>query len=287
MIPSVLARQLRETVLDYLSTTFSLADQDLHDALARFLAGDQGLFRGPFMELQLPFRLASSDPGIFLDYAPPFAPYQHQINAFERLSSRSGRQPQHTVVTTGTGSGKTESFLYPILDHCLRHASMPGIKAILLYPMNALATDQGRRLARLLASDPRLKGKVSAGDDIGGDGRHGVADAEHLVDKRDVLRASPPDILLTNYKMLDLLMRPDDRALWQHNGTDTLRYLVLDELHTYDGAQGSDVACLLRRLRARLAITPGTLTFVGTSATLGSDASARHRLAEFASLPRG
>ncbi len=288
MIPSVLARQLRETVLDYLGTTFALADQDLHDALARFLAGPGGLFRGPFIELRLPFRVASADPRIFLDYAPPFASYQHQLNAFERLSSRSGRQPQHTVVTTGTGSGKTECFLYPILDHCLRHASTPGIKAILLYPMNALATDQGRRLARLLASDPRLHGRVSAGVYIGGDGRHGVADADHLVDKREVLRASPPDILLTNYKMLDfLLMRPDDRALWQHNGTDTLRYLVLDELHTYDGAQGSDVACLIRRLRARLGITPGTLTFVGTSATLGGEKGARARLAEFASLLAG
>jgi len=288
MIPTVLVRQLRETVLDYLGTTFSLTDTGLEEALLAHLAGPQGLFRGPFVELRLPYRLATSDASVFLEYAPTFRPYAHQLAAFERLSSRHGRQPQHTVVTTGTGSGKTETFLYPILDHCLRHRDAPGIKAILLYPMNALATDQGRRLAQLLHRDNRLRGKVSAGVYIGGKGRHGIADAEHLVDKREVLRASPPDILLTNYKMLDfLLMRPDDRGLWQHNGVDTLRYLVLDELHTYDGAQGSDVACLIRRLRARLGTRPGALTFVGTSATLGNQEGARERLAEFASLLAG
>ena len=77
--------------------------------------------------------------------------------------------------------------------------------------------------------------------------------ADHLITDRDVLRKHPPDILLTNYKMLDFLMlRPEDGKLWKDTGPDSVRYLVLDELHTYDGAQGSDVACLLRRLRAKL-----------------------------------
>ncbi len=84
------------------------------------------------------------------------------------------------------------------------------------------------------------------------------------------MRRHPPDILLTNYKMLDyLLIRPRDRQLWEHNGPTTLRYVVVDELHTFDGAQGTDLALLLRRLRARLHTPAGHLICTGTSATLG------------------
>ena len=93
--------------------------------------------------------------------------------------------------------------------------------------------------------------------------------ADHLVENRDVLRERPPDILLTNYKMLDLLLtRPVDFPLWRHNTSDVLRYLVVDELHTFDGAQGTDLACLVRRLRARLEAGDG-LVCIGTSATIG------------------
>jgi DEAD/DEAH box helicase domain-containing protein len=106
---------------------------------------------------------------------------------------------------------------------------------------------------------------VSAGLYVGGRGRHGVAGEEYLIDQREVLRASPPDILLTNYKMLDfLLLLPEDRRLWEGNGPDTLRYIMLDELHAYDGAQGSDVACLIRRLKGRIQVAPGSLCCVGT-----------------------
>ena len=91
-----------------------------------------------------------------------------------------------------------------------------------------------------------------------------------MITDRDTLRKHPPDILLTNYKMLDYLMlRPKDRALWAHNGPTTLRYVVVDELHTFDGAQGTDLALLLRRLRQRLKVPEGHLICAGTSATLG------------------
>ncbi len=284
MTPSVVARQVRETILDYLRTTFALADEGFDKALFDFLDGEEGLFKGPFVDVRLPFRKADAGERIPLDIKPDFAPYKHQLTSFRRLYSRDGHQPQHTLVTTGTGSGKTECFLYPILDHCWREREEPGIKAILLYPMNALASDQARRLAALLHDDERLRGKVSAGLYVGGQGRHGVADREHLIDQREVLRASPPDILLTNYKMLDfLLLRPEDRGLWQHNQADTLRYVVLDELHTYDGAQGSDVACLIRRLKSRLSCAPGSLCCVGTSATVGeSKEETLQKLTEFA-----
>ncbi|NOG30580.1 hypothetical protein HLB35_00195 [Halomonas sp. TBZ9] len=95
-----------------------------------------------------------------------------------------------------------------------------------------------------------------------------------MITSKEVLRSDPPDVLLTNYKMLDyLLMRPKDQSLWAHNGPETLRYLVVDELHTFDGAQGTDLSLLIRRLRARFDMASDQLICVGTSATLGGDDS--------------
>ncbi len=268
MIPSLLAREVRASVLDYLRTTFAFSDETFEKALFDFLESERGLFKGPYLDIRLPFRRGSREE-IPLEFCPPFPPYAHQLTAFHRLHTTEGHQPQHTLITTGTGSGKTECFLYPILDHCLRHRDEPGIKAIILYPMNALATDQARRFAMEINSDA-LRGKVTAGLYVGGEGTHGVSSPKHLIDKREILRQDPPDILLTNYKMLDfLLLRPEDRGLWAQNGPKTLQYLVLDELHTYDGAQGSDVACLIRRLRARLNVPKWGFACVGTSATIG------------------
>lgn len=293
MYPALLAYQLRDTVLDYLRTTFSLRDQALEEALFEFLQHPQeGLFRGPYLDLRLPFQSAASDESIPLEIAPPFAPYAHQLQAWRRLSSQ-GQSPKSTLVTTGTGSGKTECFLYPILDHCWRHRNEPGIKAIILYPMNALASDQAERIAKEIhnwrppgapTDAPPLRGQVRAGLYVGGKGQHASASELNLIDDRSVLRQAPPHILLTNYRMLDLLlMRPNDRELWGDNGPETLKYIVLDELHTYDGAQGSDVACLLRRLRERLGMKQSSVCWVGTSATIGEGAAGREQLLNFAS----
>jgi DEAD/DEAH box helicase domain-containing protein len=288
MIPAIVADELRATLLDYLDTTFSFQDVVAAQALQRFLTDSkQGIFKGPYLRLQLPFRLAGAEESRkILDIAPPFVPYVHQITAFERLTGKDNHQPQHTLVTTGTGSGKTECFLYPLLDHCHRSVGQTGIKAIILYPMNALAGDQARRLAKVIWDDPRLKGRVTAGLYVGGKGDDDkIMGADHVITDRETLRKHPPDILLTNYKMLDFLMlRPEDGKLWKDTGPESVRYLVLDELHTYDGAQGSDVACLLRRLRAKLNLKPGSYACVGTSATLaGDEATATGELVEFAS----
>jgi DEAD/DEAH box helicase domain-containing protein len=172
----------------------------------------------------------------------------------------------------GTGSGKTECFLYPILDYCYQHRHERGIKAILIYPMNALATDQAGRIASAIYASAALRGRVTAGLYVGEEDRAPqVAMTEsRVITHKDSMRQSPPDILLTNYKMLDyLLLRPDDLKLWRENGPETLRYLVIDELHTFDGAQGADVARLIRRIKARLKTPEKHLICVGTSATLG------------------
>ncbi len=291
MIPSLVAADIRQALVEYLSTTFALADDDVRDALSAFLTDSKdGIFRGPYLRVRTPFRQVGPDWRSPLDWLPGwFTPYEHQAAAFERLATTGVRRPQPTIVTTGTGSGKTECFLYPILDHCARQRDLGarGIKALLLYPMNALASDQAGRLASLIASEARLSG-ITAGLFIGDEGRSSSMTGTTIIDQKHLLRTAPPDILLTNYKMLDfLLLRREDRDLWAENDPDTLRFVVLDEFHTYDGAQGTDVAMLLRRLGRTLGMATadrplGAAVPVGTSATLGSGGAARDELRAFA-----
>jgi len=213
----------------------------------------------------------------FGNFATEYPGHVHQEMAWQRLSSN--RAAASALVATGTGSGKTECFLYPLLDHCARASSegMGGIKALVIYPMNALASDQARRFAQVIAQTLAFKGLrvgLFVGGRSGKDGRGLMSmTATSVITDRETLRKDPPDILLTNYKMLDyLLIRPKDRLLWAKNMPDTLRYMVVDELHTFDGAQGTDLALLLRRLRARLKTPAGHLICAGTSATLGGNA---------------
>ena len=288
MIPLTVAEELRQTLLDYLDTTFAFRDDAISTAMERFLTDpENGLFKGPFVHIRLPFeRAATGAVDNILDVKPPFTPFAHQLQAFKRLASRE-QKPQHTLVTTGTGSGKSECFLYPILDHCARIkegiGDTSGLKAVLLYPMNALAEDQARRVAEAIHADDRLRGKVTAGMYVGGTGKYKVMGAANVITHKPTLRKTPPDILLTNYKMLDyLLMRSEDKLLWEQNTAKQLVYIVLDEVHSYDGAQGSDVACLLRRLYGKLERAADSFTFVGTSATLSSSAGGEDKLVRFA-----
>ncbi len=303
LLPSLQAERIRTSIVDYLSTTFALTDAQPRRALADFLEdSEQGVFVGPFVRLRLPYLAASARSGVAdqpLDWDPGLVPYRHQEDAYRRLTTKNGHRPQPTIITTGTGSGKTEAFLHPILDHVLRAraAGVTGLKALILYPMNALATDQAGRLAHLLTTDPALASVTAAlytGDSTTQASKRVTADS--LITDRYVVRDHPPDILLTNYKMLDqLLLRPEDRRLWEVSA-GSLTYLVLDEFHTYDGAQGTDVAMLLRRLgltlRAHLPVDdPRRETFtasplgpvcpVATSATLG-DGSDSSRMLAFA-----
>ncbi|WP_432746123.1 DEAD/DEAH box helicase [Streptomyces sp. JH002] len=277
MRPTLEARGLKENLLQYLSTTYALTDEGAREALHRFLGDDtSGMFRGPYLRIRAPFTVAEDQAWRrTLDWAPyGFTPYAHQARAFARLSSARGHTPLPTLITTGTGSGKTESFLFPVLDHCAREraAGTPGVKALLLYPMNALATDQAQRINELLIRHRELSG-VTAGLYIG---ERSAIRYERVETRRSAMQSSPPDILITNYKMLDLLLqRADDAPLWHQAD---LRYAVVDEFHTYDGAQGTDVAMLLRRLAAALGASRegrplGDICPVATSATLASGAT--------------
>ena len=283
MRPTLAAEELQRNLTQYLTTTFALADQPAREGLERFLNDPrQGMFRGPYLRIRTPFTHAGADWRQILDWSPEHpVPYLHQVQAWHRLSSKD-RDPGPTLITTGTGSGKTEAFLIPILDHCRRErgTGKQGVKAVLLYPMNALATDQADRINKLLTTND-LQG-VTAGLYIGE--RPDTTYARVLTERSDI-RRDPPDILITNYKMLDLLLqRGDDLPLWRDAD---IRYVVVDEFHTYDGAQGTDVAMLLRRLAAATGHAEpgqplGRICPVATSATLGETAGSTEAIRDVA-----
>jgi ATP-dependent helicase YprA (DUF1998 family) len=219
--PTLAAAQLRGSLTQYLTTTYALADEDTRRALERFLGDpESGIFRGPYLRIRTPFHLADDRWRSALEWDPGFPPYRHQAEAWQRLSTLRG-PAEPTLVTTGTGSGKTESFLVPVLDHCRREKTRgrSGVKAVLLYPMNALATDQAGRIGEYLAR-PELA-QVTAGLYIGD---RPDTDFRRVQTRREEMRVSPPDVLITNYKMLDLLLqRAEDRPLWE--GADRVPHL--------------------------------------------------------------
>ena len=183
--------------------------------------------------------------------AGPFSLHTHQVKAIE-----SARSSENYVLTTGTGSGKSLTYIIPIVDHVLREGTGKGIKAIIVYPMNALANSQENELRKFL--DPLNDGSSPVS--------YRRYTGQETDEEREQILTNPPDILLTNYVMLELILtRPRERKLVS-SATD-LRFLVLDELHTYRGRQGADVALLLRRLKNQ--IKAPDLICVGTSATMG------------------
>ncbi|MEW5979782.1 MAG: DEAD/DEAH box helicase [Acidobacteriota bacterium] len=193
--------------------------------------------------------------------------HQHQEDAI-----RKAKEGRNYVLTTGTGSGKSLSYIVPIVDHVLRAGSGRGIQAIIIYPMNALANSQFGELEKFLKLGfPDRKGPVTFERYTG----------QEDEDTRTRIIATPPDILLTNYVMLELILtRPREQKLI--TSAKGLKFLVLDELHTYRGRQGADVALLLRRVRELL--DADALQCVGTSATLAGRGSWEEQCADVARL---
>ena len=187
------------------------------------------------------------------DYGKPMRLHLHQEQAI-----RTSAENKAYVLTTGTGSGKSLAYIIPAVDHVLRRGSGRGIQAIVVYPMNALANSQEDELDKFLlhgfgGSDPAVTYARYTGQ-------------ESTSDREKILR-DPPDILLTNYMMLELILtRVEERPLVKH--ASDLRFLVFDELHTYRGRQGADVSMLIRRCRE--AFQSEQMRCVGTSATMAS-----------------
>lgn len=180
--------------------------------------------------------------------------HRHQEDAI-----RMAAKGTNYVLTTGTGSGKSLAYIVPIVDFVLRHGSGRGIQAIIVYPMNALANSQMGELRKFLSLGfLDGKGPVTFARYTG---------QENDEEKKNIM-SNPPDILLTNYVMLELILtRPDERKTLI-NAAQGLRFLVLDELHTYRGRQGADVSMLVRRVRNIL--NTKVMQCIGTSATLSS-----------------
>ncbi|MCC7535014.1 MAG: DEAD/DEAH box helicase [Deltaproteobacteria bacterium] len=185
--------------------------------------------------------------------------YKHQEQAVALAS-----QGESFVVTTGTGSGKSLCFFIPIVDAVLaekRRGEGPRTRAIIIYPMNALANSQLEELQKFVANVAGERPVTFA--------RYTGQEED---DERRRVADHPPDILLTNFMMLELLMtRQEDVDRTVIGNCAGLRFLVLDELHTYRGRQGADVALLVRRIRERL--SPERLQCIGTSATMASEGS--------------
>jgi DEAD/DEAH box helicase domain-containing protein len=280
MNPILLGDEVAQGLRDLVRTSFSSSSPVFSDMIERFLDQPRSLLQGPWISVELPFRPGPSDEA-FPEIPLGYRAYIHQRRAFERLG---GANPKSTLVATGTGSGKTESFLWPILDACRRHKGEPGIKAIIIYPMNALAGDQAKRIAAAIERTPALQGlRCGLYADAEPSPAADVMTKDSVITRRQAMLNQPPDILLTNYKMLDyLLVRGQDKELWSKNTPHTLRFLVVDELHSFDGAQGADLALLIRRLKARLKTPAEHLACIGSSATLGSGADAGAQLRAYA-----
>ena len=319
--PLRLRDRLRETLARYIATAVPVSATrapGLARAVRNALAdGSLDLTKGPFLESLPDFGKKGSirelmDSGVLTNkwrvlletgferlLDRPF--HTHQERAI-----RQATKNRNFIVATGTGSGKTECFLLPIVDHLLRDGDLaqPGVRAVIIYPLNALANDQLYfRLAPLLLrqlKDPgitfgRFTGQIRATADRRAEESR-LLDNEPLRDalglapsvsrlprswllSRSEMLDTPPHILITNYAMLEhLLLLPRNAPLF-HNAR--LRFLVLDEIHTYAGAQAIEVAFLLRKLKVRLGLEPGSLQVVGTSASLNVDDA--RELAGFAS----
>lgn len=197
----------------------------------------------------------------------PIRFHKHQSDAIRIAAKRKSY-----VLTTGTGSGKSLSYIVPIVDRVLKAGSGTGIKAIIVYPMNALVNSQEEELRKFLCEGyPQGKEPVTFQRYTGD-----VSD-----EQRQKIVTDPPDIILTNYVMLELILtRPYEKQLI--DASKALNFLVFDELHTYRGRQGADVALLIRRLKNR--VNSSDLICVGTSATLSTEGEYQDQQREVSEL---
>ncbi|HZP92169.1 MAG TPA: DEAD/DEAH box helicase [Burkholderiales bacterium] len=283
-------RHLIAEYRSFIKSSYRLADLRLREQFERHVEGAEVLVKGPYVTLARDFALGTPLAGVLgsgcghpqlvrLNWPFGGAP----LFAHQEAALRAAESGRNVIVKTGTGSGKTEAFLLPVLSGVLRarEQGIQGTKAILLYPMNALANDQLSRLRKLIRdSGSPITFALYTGDSETVARTIGEPVDGNEITRRDDIRRNPPDILLTNYKQLEfLLVRKADRPLF----SNALRYLVLDEIHSYRGALATELAFLIRRLKARCGLKLGELRAIGTSATVSQDAGGDEALAKFAS----
>lgn len=292
--PIEASKNLKSGFIDYITTTFHITDPVYKAALRTELSRDGFLTKGPYLDMNGSYKAGRSlrelmDLGLVSRRFETLEPveekerelkierplYLHQEKAL--LKADAGN---NLIVTTGTGSGKTECFLLPILQTLLAEEDAGtlgnGVRAILIYPMNALANDQMKRMRAIMKGHPQITFGIYTGNTEQTErkarakfhenyGRDAVILENELI-SREQMRETPPHILITNYSMLEYMMlRPKDDKVF--SGAK-LRYIVLDEAHVYKGTTGMETAMLMRRLRARIS-TRDSVQFILTSATLG------------------
>lgn len=306
--------------LRYQLSTYAFADKSLYQQMRDLLNLEHSrktpLMKGPYISLSRTFRQGASlqtlaSEGVLHPHIQQLSPYPaaylHQEQAFRAIHAR-----RPTLVSTGTGSGKTECFLLPIISRCLhlRDEGAPaGVTAVIVYPMNALAEDQLQRMRELLVGTgitfgmyvgktPRTEADINGvrlapGSSVV-DYRNRLAEMQRLkLDvalhpaeervSREAMRKSgeQPRILLTNVKQLELLLtRQQDLELFDQA---RLEFMVFDEAHTFTGASGAETACLIRRLRAYCGKSEADTTCIATSATIADPRQGIEAGREFAS----
>lgn len=297
--PIETARKVEDSYREYIATTIHFDDADLQKQLETILCEPGYLAKGPFLEAAPPYRkdktvadlvdegllckgMMSLGGGETRNFDPYRPLYVHQVKAIEKSVAR-----RNYAVVTGTGSGKTECYLLPILNDILtefeKSGRSAGVRAMILYPMNALANDQLKRLRQLLKGTDITFGRYTGDTEE----KESVAlrkwkdenpDQTRLPNEiisREKIRENPPNILLTNYSMLEyLLLRPEDAPLFEGAFGANWRHIAIDEAHVYSGALGTEIAYLLRRVKARIESETGELPKLhcyATSATIGSE----------------
>lgn len=236
--PLVTTAAIDDALLRYLESTFSPRSDDLRSDYEHALRHDACLSRGPFLQITAPFvpgvTLQSLiDEGVLSHGWKDMSgsiPLDRPLHRHQEVAIRKAvSHRRNLIVSTGTGSGKTESFLVPIVESLLRERQAgtldrPGVRALLLYPMNALANDQVKRLRSLLADAPDItfgrytgetpQTQVKAEEDYAQRHPNQRRLPNELI-SRAQMQAEPPRILLTNYAMLEyLLMRPADSTFF-------------------------------------------------------------------------
>ena len=304
--------KVRQRYENYLKTSFFFKEPELRASFQAALQEEGSLLKGPYPERDRGFETGIDARALaqecFPDESEGLLPalidgplYVHQ----ERAVRATHIDHRNVVVATGTASGKTESFLYPILfelyrQHLAEELEEPGVRAMILYPMNALANDQRERLGKICDTlrEAASGFKPTFGQYIGqtpenarDSRRNAAARAEERLAGelvfRDEMRHAPPHILLTNYSMLEyLLIRPDDSPLFDHGRGARWQFIVLDEAHQYRGAKGMEMGMLIRRLKQRLRDGGRQDMFlcIATSATISSGEGEKDKqvVAEFA-----
>ncbi len=316
MNPLEVFRQLQNTYRSYVETCQTIRNEGIRKWVGERIEEGRFLWRPPYLTLGRRFQrgddlntlvseglLHPRIPEIFRQKcdnpsSPPIVPYRHQSEAWRRLLG----EQRNCVVATGTGSGKSFCFAVPVVSAALKANEANGIgpndrrgvKALLIYPMNALANSQYEDLAERLhrtglticnyTADLRDDPESALRAFREATGRSQPWDSE-VISRQDLREGRGADILITNHVMLELILtRFEDRGVFPFGQLSDLRFLVLDEIHTYTGRGGADVACLVRRLKEHTKTT-GRLRCVGTSATIesGSPEESRESIARFAS----